>query len=63
LKKTGYPVGGIPAFGYEATFLMDPKVLEKKEVYSGGGLEQVLTIMSTQSMHKANGASIVRVRS
>jgi prolyl-tRNA editing enzyme YbaK/EbsC (Cys-tRNA(Pro) deacylase) len=37
LEKTGYPVGGVPAFGYKAIFLMDPKVLEKNRVYSGGG--------------------------
>lgn len=62
-KKTGYPVGGTPAFGYEATFLMDPKVLEKNKVYSGGGSVQALTYMSTQSMLRANCANVERVRS
>ena len=63
LKKTGYPVGGTPSFGYQAKFLMDPKVLEKYKVYSGGGSVQSLTLMSTESMLRANRAIVVRVRS
>jgi len=62
LEKSGYPVGGTPAFGYEAIFLIDPKVMEKAKVYSGGG-EQALTLMSPEEMKRANGAKIARVRS
>ena len=50
LEKSGYPAGGTPAFGYEAVFLMDPRVLEKDKVYSGGGSEQALTYMSTEEI-------------
>jgi len=63
LEKSGYPVGGTPAFGYEAIFLIDPKVMEKAKVYSGGGSEQALTLMSPEEMKRANGAKIARVRS
>ncbi len=63
LEKSGYPAGGTPAFGYDAVFLMDPKVLEKEKVYSGGGSEQALTLMSPQEMRRANDANVVRVRS
>lgn len=63
LALTGYPVGGTPAFGYEATFLMDPKVLEKEKVYSGGGSTKALTYMSTEEMQRVNGAKVVRLRS
>jgi len=63
LEKTGYPAGGVPAFGYEATFLMDPKVLEKEKVYSGGGSENALTLMSPREMLRVNGAQVARVRS
>ena len=63
LEKSGYPVGGTPAFGYEAIFLIDPKVLEKDKVYSGGGSEQALTLMSPEEMQRANNAKIARVRS
>lgn len=63
MEKSGYPAGGTPAFGYEAVFLMDPKVLEKENVYSGGGSEQALTLMAPVEMQRANGAKVVRVRS
>lgn len=62
LELTGYPVGGTPAFGYEATFLMDPKVFEKEKVYSGGGSGNSLTYMSTEEMRRVNGAQMARVR-
>lgn len=63
LKKSGYPAGGTPAFGYDAVFLMDPKVFKKDKVYSGGGSEQALTLMSPEEMQKANSAKVIRVRS
>ena len=62
LELTGYPVGGTPAFGYHATFLMDPRVLEKEKVYSGGGSGNALTYMSTEEMKRVNGATVARVR-
>ena len=63
LELTGYPVGGTPAFGYEATFLMDSKVLEKEKVYSGGGSTNALTYMTTEEMLRVNGAKVARLRS
>ena len=63
MELTGYPVGGTPAFGYEATFLMDPKVLEKEKVYSGGGSTNALTYMTTEEMQRVNGATVARLRS
>ena len=63
LELTGYPVGGTPAFGYDAVFLIDPKVLEKEKVYSGGGSGNALTYMSTDEMHRVNGAKVARLRS
>src|SRR5215831_7219554 len=30
LEKTSYPCVGIPSFGYQATFLIDPKVIDPK---------------------------------
>ncbi|MFH0849546.1 MAG: YbaK/EbsC family protein, partial [Candidatus Bathyarchaeota archaeon] len=62
LEKTGYPVGGTPAFGYPATFLMDPRVMEWSHVYSGGGSDTALTYMSTGEMLRANDGKVVRVR-
>jgi prolyl-tRNA editing enzyme YbaK/EbsC (Cys-tRNA(Pro) deacylase) len=42
---------------------MDPKVLEKKKVYSGGGSEQALILMAPEDMQRANAATVARVRS
>lgn len=63
MEKSGYPAGGTPAFGYDAVFLMDPKVLEKRKVYSGGGSEQALILMAPEDMQHANAATVARVRS
>lgn len=62
LGLTGFPVGGTPGFGFEATYLIDPHVLEKDLVYLGGGSNSSLLRMSPKELLKANGAKIVRVR-
>jgi prolyl-tRNA editing enzyme YbaK/EbsC (Cys-tRNA(Pro) deacylase) len=63
LAKTGYPCGGTPSFGYEAHFLIDPKVMEKDIVYTGGGSEYALVRISTQELIRVNQGRIVRIRS
>ncbi|ETX00171.1 MAG: prolyl-tRNA synthetase [Candidatus Entotheonella factor] len=63
LEKTGYPCGGTPSFGYEARFLIDPKVMEKDIVYTGGGSEYALVRVSPQELVRANQGRVVRIRS
>lgn len=48
LEKTGYPAGGTPSFGYPALFLIDPLVMKKSMVYSGGGSQNALTKFDPQ---------------
>ncbi len=62
LTKTGYPCGGTPSFGFAATFLIDPRVMQKDEVYTGGGSETALVRVSPQALLRANGGRVVRVR-
>lgn len=62
LEKTGYPCGGTPSFGYQAQFLIDPKVMEMDTVYTGGGSENSLVKISAKELQKSNQAEIVRVR-
>ncbi|MBI2102400.1 YbaK/EbsC family protein [Candidatus Woesearchaeota archaeon] len=62
LQRTGYPCGGIPSFGYTAIFLIDPQVMEKKVVYSGGGSENSLIKIATEELQRANNGKIVRIR-
>ncbi len=62
LEKTGYPCGGTPSFGYEATFLIDPKVLDRSMVFTGGGSENALVRISPHALQRANSGEVVRVR-
>lgn len=62
LEKTGYLCGGVPSFGFEATYLIDTKVMEKEEVYTGGGSENAMVKMSTKELQRANQGMVLRVR-
>jgi prolyl-tRNA editing enzyme YbaK/EbsC (Cys-tRNA(Pro) deacylase) len=62
LEKTGYPCGGTPSFGYKSKFLIDPKVMEKQIVFSGGGSEKSLLKISTKEIQRVSHGKIVRVR-
>ncbi len=62
LEKTGYPCGGVSSFGYQAKFLIDPRVMEKDIVYTGGGSETSLIKIPTKELQKANNGQIVRIR-
>jgi len=62
LEKTGFICGGVPSFGYLATFLIDPKVMEKEMVYSGGGSKKSLIKISPQELLKANQGQVIKIR-
>jgi Cys-tRNA(Pro)/Cys-tRNA(Cys) deacylase len=62
LERTGYPAGGTPSFGFEAIFLIDPKVMEKEKVYTGGGSENSLVLIDPRELHRASHGLIVRIR-
>ncbi|TCL74270.1 prolyl-tRNA editing enzyme YbaK/EbsC (Cys-tRNA(Pro) deacylase) [Hydrogenispora ethanolica] len=62
LEKTGFPCGGVPSFGYCATFLVDPKVLEKEIVYTGGGSPCSLVRIASRELIRSNNATIIRIR-
>lgn len=61
LEKTGYLVGGTPPFGYEATFLIDPKVMEKDIVYVGGGTPNALVKIGPKEVQRINHGIIARI--
>ena len=61
LKKTGYPCGGTPPFGYKANYLIDTKVMDKEMVYGGGGSERALVKVSTSELNRLNNGRIVRI--
>lgn len=61
LALSGYPCGGVPSFGYKARFLIDPKVLEKDVVYTGGGSENSLVRIAPNKLITANNGEVVRI--
>lgn len=62
LEKTGFPCGGVPSFGYKANFIVDPKVMEKEIVYTGGGSSHSLVRITSQELIKANNGITIRIR-
>ena len=62
LEKTGYPCGGTPSFGYQAMFLVDPRVMEREYVFAGGGSETSLIKINTDELLRANQGTILRIR-
>ncbi|KUO59550.1 MAG: hypothetical protein APF84_19460 [Gracilibacter sp. BRH_c7a] len=62
LQKSGYPCGGVPSFGYESQFLIDPKVMEMEIVYTGGGSTYSLVKITPAELVKANNGTVVRIR-
>lgn len=62
LKKTGFPAGGTPPFGFAATYVMDERVFECAFVYAGGGSVQSLIRSTPDELRRVNGAQIGVVR-
>ncbi len=59
---SGYPCGGTPPFGFEARFLVDPRVLECAEVWGGGGSPYSLVRVASQELLRACAGTVARVR-
>ncbi|MFX1367633.1 MAG: aminoacyl-tRNA deacylase [Promethearchaeota archaeon] len=62
LDYSGYPVGGVPSFGFDAQVLIDPKVMEKEVVYSSGGSTTSLLKVSTKVLLESSRGRVVRIR-
>lgn len=62
LERTGYPVGGMCCFGYEAIVVIDPTVFEQKYVYTGGGSEFSVTKITTEELKRITNPVIQRIR-
>lgn len=62
LKLTGFPVGGVPPFGFEAVFLIDNKIMEMDEVISGGGSPYCLLSTTPEEIKKATNAKVADIK-
>lgn len=61
-ELTGYPIGGVPSFSYEAIFLIDERVMDKDIIYTGGGNDHSLVKISPENLIKSNNGLISRIR-
>lgn len=63
LRITGYPVGGVPPFGYPEPVetLIDPAVLAQPEVYGGGGDHHTLIRLAPQEIQRITAAETVEL--
>ncbi|SUM71512.1 aminoacyl-tRNA deacylase [Staphylococcus nepalensis] len=61
-EKSGFPPGGVPSFGFQATFLVDDKLIDKGYIYTGGGSEKSLVKIQMTDILELNQAHISRVR-
>ncbi|MBK5108653.1 MAG: YbaK/EbsC family protein [Anaerolineales bacterium] len=61
LAETGFGVGAMPPFGHYSPLptLIDQRVLEKEQVYAGGGSDQALLHISPQAILAATQGTIL----
>jgi len=62
-ERTGYRVGGIPPFGYRALFIVDHEVIEREQVYCGGGSDRSLVRIEPQELLRTNKGMVAEIRS
>ncbi len=62
LARSGYPAGGTPSFGFSARFVVDPQVMDRDIVYTGGGSDRALVRIAPSELLRANAATVARVR-
>ncbi|MDM5186746.1 YbaK/EbsC family protein [Bacillus sp. DX4.1] len=62
VKCTGYLAGGVPSFGYDATFLIDPKVMKLDYIFTGGGSPHSLVKIKSEDVLKMNEGQVTRIR-
>jgi len=61
-QKSGYKIGGVPSFGFDAIFLVDNEVVQKEYILTGGGSEFALVKINTKDLIELNKAKVCRVR-
>jgi Cys-tRNA(Pro) deacylase len=61
LKMTGYTVGTVPPFGYREQLrtLLDPRVLEFKEIFAGGGSHNAMVRLDPQDILRITQADVL----
>lgn len=63
-EKTGYDVGGVPPIGHnnlEIKYLIDKKVIEKRQVYAGGGDKNTQLSIKVRDILKLVNPKVVQI--
>ena len=58
---SGFEAGGVPPFGFRASFIADRSVFEKNIVYAGGGSNRALVRISPNEMLRVNEAVVADI--
>jgi len=58
VEKIGFPAGGVPPFGFNATFIIDSRVMDKSVVYGGGGSHTCLVKVSPKEILRVTHARV-----
>jgi len=61
-RMTGYPIGGVPPFGYDAYFLIDEKVSVQPLVWAGGGSGNALIRVSPKEILRVTRGKLSSIR-
>lgn len=61
IERTGFPAGGVPSFGFQAKFLIDPKITNMNYIYTGGGSENSLVRINVEDLLKLNKGTIIKI--
>jgi prolyl-tRNA editing enzyme YbaK/EbsC (Cys-tRNA(Pro) deacylase) len=61
LSETGYQIGGMPPFGHVTPLrtLIDQRVMEKEQVYAGGGSDRALLSVKPQTILSVTQAHVM----
>ena len=64
LEATGYPAGAVPPLGHRQPLptYIDPRVLENKVAYAGGGAHNALLRIDPTALLEATGAEVVALQ-
>lgn len=62
LSRTGYPLGGVPPFGFAAEWLIDEEVMKEadKEFFAGGGSTFALVKLTSKEMVRVTRAQMMK---
>lgn len=61
-KYTGFPAGGVPPFGYDATFVIDSNLDDEEVVLVGGGTIYTLIKLKVKDIKKLSNPIILDVK-